>query len=363
MVLSSNSRPPDRGERGTGQGTIGSVTKGKEMGDVFILGSGFSKAIHSAMPTLDELSQEVITRLRQLPYPIESPLNELDENIELWITYLSQRQPWLPDSENDYNGALARRIREQIFDVIEERTSIASEKEPPSWVGKLIRSWHHERATIVTLNYDTLIERVAKETKISEKEVRILSSQIYPPYFADVQARSGGSLWGEGDLRTFSLLKLHGSINWYYSGRAEFFGETILFSEDPPRGNTLWESGRFRRQQSRDKEPLIIPPILEKTTYFNNETVRRLWYEAGKALQDATRVFIIGYSLPSSDMGMKFFLKTHLRGETVSVYVIDVDSKITEHYLKELNLEVIPEFIDEGNAVEHFAQSYPNISD
>ena len=62
-------------------------------------------------------------------------------------------------------------------------------------------------------------------------------------------------------------------------------------------------------------------------------------------------------------MGMKFFLKTHLRGETVSVYVIDVDSKITEHYLKELNLEVIPEFIDKGNAVEHFAQSYPNISD
>ena len=332
------------------------------MGDVFILGSGFSKAIHTAMPTLDELSREVIARLRELPYPIETPLSELDENIELWITYLSQRQPWLSDSENDYNGAFARRIREKIFDAIEDYTSVASEDTPPPWLAQLIRSWHHERATVVTLNYDTLIERAAKETQISEKENRILSAHIYPPYFADVQARSGGSLWGEGSLKTFSLLKLHGSINWYYSGRTQFFGETILFSEDPPRGNTLWESGRFRRQQSRDKEPLIIPPILEKTTYFNNETVRRLWFEAGQALQDATRVFIIGYSLPSSDMGMKFFLKTHLRGETASVYAIDVDSKITEHYLKQLKLDVIPEFIHEGNPVEHFAQRYPDIS-
>ena len=258
MVLSSNSRPPDRGERGTGQGTIGSVTKGKEMGDVFILGSGFSKAIHSAMPTLDELSQEVITRLRQLPYPIESPLNELDENIELWITYVSQRQPWLPDSENDYNGALARRIREQIFDVIEERTSIASEKEPPSWVGKLIRSWHHERATIVTLNYDTLIERVAKGTKISEKEVRILSSQIYPPYFADVQARSGGSLWGEGGSQDL----LPTEAPWVY--QLVLFGKSrILWRNDSVFG------GPTKREHALGVRK-VPPPAVQRQRAVDN---------------------------------------------------------------------------------------------
>ena len=35
------------------------------MSDVFILGAGFSKAIHSRMPTMDELSTEVLKRLER----------------------------------------------------------------------------------------------------------------------------------------------------------------------------------------------------------------------------------------------------------------------------------------------------------
>ena len=34
------------------------------MADLFILGAGFSKAIHAHMPTLNELSGEVIGKLR-----------------------------------------------------------------------------------------------------------------------------------------------------------------------------------------------------------------------------------------------------------------------------------------------------------
>ena len=61
-----------------------------------------------------------------------------------------------------------------------------------------------------------------------------------------------------------------------------------------------------------DKTPLIIPPVTDKLTYFNNETVRRLWQEASNALLVATRVFVIGYSLPISDLGMEFFLRHSL---------------------------------------------------
>ena len=48
---------------------------------------------------------------------------DLENNIELWITYLSQRQPWLTEYENDSNKSLAGLIRHQIGAVIEEHTA------------------------------------------------------------------------------------------------------------------------------------------------------------------------------------------------------------------------------------------------
>ena len=203
------------------------------MNDVFILGAEFSKAIHSGMPTLADLTDEVTRRLQRPGHSLPQPLMELDNNIELWITYLSQRQPWLTEYENDSNKSLAGCIRHHIGAVIEEYTARASQTEAPRWLSRLIGLWHREQATVITLNYDTLVERASKQVQ---------------PYFLDVQARSGAGVWGEGSLKTFSFLKLHGSM------------------------------------------------------YFNNETVRRLWREAGRALQEAKRVFIIGYSLRTKQL-------------------------------------------------------------
>ena len=189
------------------------------MKDVFILGAGFSKAIHPGMPTLADLTDEVTERLWKSKCSLPEPLKDLEYNIEMWIAYLSQRQPWLTEYENDYNKSLAGRIRHQIGEVIEERTTQASQSEEPQWLNRLIGSWHREQATVITLNYDTLVERASKNVQVTGNTNRILAAQMYPPYFSDVQARSGGGMWGEGSLETFLFLKLHGSINWYYSGR------------------------------------------------------------------------------------------------------------------------------------------------
>ena len=84
------------------------------MTDVFILGAGFSKAISSEMPTLDELSREVKKSLLRKNVAVPSEFDDLGNNIESWMTFLSQRQPWLKEYDNDYNRSLASRIREQI---------------------------------------------------------------------------------------------------------------------------------------------------------------------------------------------------------------------------------------------------------
>ena len=325
--------------------------RGTQMNDVFILGAGFSKAIHSGMPILEDLTNKVAKQLRGSKCSLPKPFRDLDNNIEMWITYLSQRQPWLTEYENDFNKSLAGRIRYLIEEVIEEKTAQASQTEEPPWLNCLIGSWHREQATVITLNYDTLVERASKKVQVTEKVKGITATQMYPPYFSDVQARSGVALWGGASLNTFSFLKLHGSINWYYSGRDDFFGETILFSGDL----------HSRRPQSRDKERLIIPPVTEKNTYFNNETVRRLWREAGQALQEAERVFIVGYSLPPSDLGMNFFLTNHRPSQETPIFLVNTDPDVILRYQKLMKWDVRDEFVDKQEPIKRFADIYPNV--
>ncbi|MXW23286.1 MAG: hypothetical protein F4Z96_01150, partial [Chloroflexi bacterium] len=129
--------------------------------DVFVLGAGFSKAIDAGMPTMKELTFEVRTRISrdgefQLPSPFDAGAAD---NIELWMTYLSQNQPWLDRSENQYNRALATRIENYIVEIIREQESAALGQAMPDWLGQLVGRWVTAQATVITLNYDTLVER------------------------------------------------------------------------------------------------------------------------------------------------------------------------------------------------------------
>ena len=331
------------------------------MPDLFILGAGFSKAIHDSMPTMAELSSAVLKNREKVGVPVAA-LARLGDNIERWMTYLSQSQPWLKTPENDRNKAFAGQLREQIKEVIDDRTRSAARSDSPDWLKCLIRSWHERRATVITLNYDTLIERASRELPIVDKIMRILAGEMYPPYFANIQSRSGAAVWGKETTDTFLYLKLHGSTNWYYSGRDNFYGETIFYSDVPPLGSDLLAEEKALSARSRDKEALIIPPVTEKTTYFNNETVKGLWHKASVALSKATRVFVIGYSLPISDLGMQLFLINNQPQPQTPVYVIDTCADVATRYECVLpELQITKDFAHGQEPVEKFSAHYPNM--
>ena len=142
------------------------------MSDVFVLGAGFSKAVSGSMPTLEDLSEEVITELTNIAsYPdsafqIQDTLHALGTNIELWMTYLSQRQPWLKEEHHHRNLALAQEIRRQIREIIVRRKESAMQAPLPGWLNTLVMKWHMRRATVVTMNYDTIVESAAKELEV-----------------------------------------------------------------------------------------------------------------------------------------------------------------------------------------------------
>ncbi len=172
---------------------------------------------------------------------------------------------------------------------------------------------------MITLNYDTLIEQA-----IEHYLTGIHTANLYPPHFTNIVTREGNALFGGLYVpRTFQLLKLQGSVNWYYSGQEDFYGETIFYS------NVSESTLEYRNiptgpfQIAEDKEMLLIPPVLNKTRFFRNEAIRNLWVQAARALQNTRNVYLIGYSLPVSDLGIQSFLVENCSHNPVSFFVIN----------------------------------------
>ena len=78
------------------------------------------------------------------------------------MSYLSQNQPWLSEEDIHYNLSMARVIRQRLQVIIDQRTWQTARFVTPDWLERLLRAWHSHRATVVTLNYDTLVERASR---------------------------------------------------------------------------------------------------------------------------------------------------------------------------------------------------------
>ena len=129
------------------------------MTEVFLLGAGFSKAISEHMPLLAELSRKVQARTSLKAH---SPVWDMfEDDLEMWLTYLSQAHPWLSESENLRNQALFLDLSHDIADELEECENLVTQSFPPDWLSNLTSSWHERKTVVITLNYDTLIERAA----------------------------------------------------------------------------------------------------------------------------------------------------------------------------------------------------------
>lgn len=323
------------------------LSKGHIMNEVFLLGAGFSRAIHPAMPLLPDLTKEVS---RRITVPAEA--RALGDNVELWLSYLAISQPWLSQSENLRNRATSLDMSRVIAETVEECTNECLKGSCPGWLLKLLRYWHESRAHVITLNYDVLIERASADIQDRPaSSERLTDAQIYAVSLTPAGARAGAMV-GSEPRDTFRLYKLHGSTNWYYSGRTSFYGETIVYV---PTTNWLMDSNLRKiedghRRHVLDKVPLIIPPLFDKVPYYEHESIRSLWTQARTALRYAPGVYIIGYSLPATDAAIQMFLKTsvlvpHIRldhefgaiktGKPMNITklrIINTDSSCASHY-------------------------------
>jgi hypothetical protein len=295
------------------------------MAEVFLLGAGFSKAISEHMPLLAELSRKVQARTSSKAH---SPIWDMfEDDLEMWLTYLSQSHPWLSESGNLRNRALFLDLSRSIADELEECENLAIQSFPPDWLSNLSCWWHERKTVIITLNYDTLIERAAATTRY-----HLHCNDLYPITLTPAAHREAGVVGSERVL-SLQLFKLHGSVNWFYSGSTTFYGETLYLVSIPLHPVDT----NHYRETVKDKVPLIVPPLTEKSLFFfQHETIRTLWAQAAAALREATCVFCLGYSFPPTDISLRFFLQANAPQGKVPFFIVNLPQREIVSHFREL---------------------------
>jgi hypothetical protein len=281
---------------------------------VFLLGAGFSKAIDDRMPLLGELGERVRADLNSKHIVIGPELDAI-EDVEQWLTLLAEPAPWLDLSARSRNTALFADVSTSIRDVI-AKVQLEAVKSPKDWLMTLVRHWHDTKATVITFNYDYLVERAYLD--VDHADPNRWAPDVCPIPVTPAQLRVAGV--GRIKPQTFKLLKLHGSLDWWYSGPYSEQADPIYWmgwTRDPG-GDIIPLWSEFGGELLvADKVPMLIPPTATKGPFYRNTLVAAQWRLVAEALNQAEELVMMGYSAPPTDLAVSTLLATQFKGSTI----------------------------------------------
>ena len=322
---------------------------------VAVLGAGFSHAVFSAMPLTDQIGEAVRERLDAADQS-KLPLGKFEDGrFEEWLSYISEPQPHLdPEAVADAR-TLALRVTRTIFEVLSEVQVRALGAEPPKWFWEFLSVLHVLRAQVLTLNYDNFIEsgiyslglRNHGELEASTVcEDDILAGLPPCADFFGVSVQSPPRRAWTGDRiaavarwqNTFKLLKLHGSLSWYWLPESGG-GSTLRRWRLPGVFGEPWDGEEEqRRQELPAHEVFLIPPAALKGQRLREPVTRELWRRAAMALREADRVVLIGYSVPLADHSIVGMLSDELAGRDVRIEIVNPCPSEVESRLPHLGI-------------------------
>jgi hypothetical protein len=122
------------------------------------------------------------------------------------------------------------------------------------------------------------------------------------------------------------LLKLHGSLNWVRPGY---------------RGGRLTAHPNY---DHREGAPVLIPPTWRKD--FPAQ-LAEVWDTAVRVLREATRIIVLGFSLPPTDLHIRYLLAAGLAGNISLRQIVFVDPDIEKVSKRALGL-FRPELVERG---------------
>lgn len=162
-------------------------------------------------------------------------------------------------------------------------------------IGDLCDDQDYMANTIITFNYDTILEDA------------FLNLGIPIDYGFQPSWTSYDESWSKHqkhDRKKVKLLKIHGSVNWVQEER-ELQNLTVYRSYKDALHKHAGHSPRLA----------IVPPTWRKD--FSGP-LSDVWREAIEALKTATRIVFLGFSFPETDAHIKYLLAAGLQ-ENISL--------------------------------------------
>lgn len=342
-----------------------------------ILGAGFSKAFNNNMPAMADLNEEIRSDFEDDEIWESKPFLDNIDNFELLLSYLGTDQPWKSISEDHEDKALFKKIQTKLAENIAKKEQKAFSNEIPEWSKNFAQILHDKKIPVITFNYDTVLERLMTQINIDEVNFEFPVVRLYNLPIKNISERSVimDNTRGAENIETFNLIKLHGSISWFYSGKDDFSGEQVYYCNLDKGVEKKYSHPKhpvFREkivQVTKDKQRLIVPPLMEKSQFYSNEFIRSLWTDAREELSNADRILSIGYSLTPTDLTTRMLLSSsskHVK-EVFIVNLIDNESdednekkeeELKKHYNKTFpsETEIKDKFICEENPVSKAVQ-------
>lgn len=313
-----------RSPRGHTPGNVHSVSL------AVVLGAGFSKAVDTAFPTADQLGELV---RRDAPGAFSSAPSDFSGGLfERWLSRIAEPQPDLTEEANLANARDFQIVTQALHRVMVGIEGEVIRKRTPWWLLRFVGILHLWRATVVTFNYDTLIEGAASRTwdhRISQMLNSYSITDGVPP------TPPAPGAYGPIVTPTFRLLKLHGSLDTYWVPN-DFTGATVTRIADalwlPKRGMNDPDLNVGR--QAPGRVPFVVPPASAKSALFSNPITRQLWRTAAEGLAAAKRIAVLGYSAPLTDLVATAMLADAQRSGGGTVEVVNPQAQeVVDHLL------------------------------
>lgn len=314
--------------------------------EIFILGAGFSRAIAGdSMPLLNGLTTEISKSItsgsdndikniwdQYIVQPNIGNIRSIEEkdpnknrsNFEDIMTFLSSDFAYEDYKDRHLKAILYRYITDLIVKIFERKNQEKSILQS-SWLHNFARYLHNERSEIFTFNYDLVLENLlARENNLDIRgceaiySVKNMGNPYFQEYTFQFDAQTGTLSMEENPMRKWKqdwhikLYKLHGSINWLYDPDFQD-GVRVVSSHTPP-------------EYTHGLQCLIVPPTMLKNFELKTKLLDFQWHAFKGKLAQATKLYIIGYSIPITDVATRFILQTHLNPQC-EVHIVSYKPK------------------------------------
>jgi len=314
------------------------ILKSKEkINLVFLLGAGASNPPPSNIPTVNQMLNHIVKNLPPTEIPFASKVREWAKNgvnIEdvLTASYLSTLLVSNPSINRLIGEIIYRReeieepyeLREREYvysfqDLINRVFSMVSgimAKAPPNDIHKKIAKLIKDNSKdgpynvfVVTTNYDICLEKALQDVDLEGK-------------YLGINIGSGSP-----------IVKIHGSINWYY---CEGCQEVITYSIDEIKNlKKIFPISGACQKCGTQASLFMVPPIAYK--YVMYPPLIDIWQSAMKTFEQADIIVVIGYSFSLADDYILKMIVNALKRNNSLLVVINKDSDAIQHLEKRLS--------------------------